>query len=61
MKLMSYQGPAYDVKSLEEAEQLKEATLRLYGDTGDKERLKEELAKIEDQKRCSSGTRHSSI
>lgn len=50
VKLMSYQGPAYDVKSLEEAEQLKEATLRLYGDTGDKERLKEELAKIEDQK-----------
>lgn len=50
VKLMSYEGPAYDIKSLEEAEQLKEATLRLFSDTGDRERLREELAKIEDQK-----------
>ena len=49
VKLMAYQGPAYDVKALEDSKQLKEALLRLYGDTTDADRVKEELARIEHQ------------
>ncbi len=48
VKLMSYQGAGYDVKQLEDARQLKESTLRLFPNIPEKDRLKEELAKIEE-------------
>jgi TolA-binding protein len=47
VKLMSYQGPDYDGKTLNDAQLLKESTLRLYPNIGDADRLKDELAKIE--------------
>lgn len=47
VKLMSYEGPNYDEKSLEDAEHLKESTLRLYPNLEDRERLETELKKIE--------------
>ncbi len=47
VKLMSYQGADYDGKTLEDAEMLKESTLRLYPNIADSERLKDELAKIQ--------------
>lgn len=47
VKLMSYQGADYDGKTLNDAQMLKESTLRLYPNIGESERLKEELAKIE--------------
>lgn len=50
VKLMSYQGAAYDGKSLLGAEQLKESALRLFPDTVDKQRLSRELALIEEAK-----------
>ncbi len=48
VKLMSYQGADYDEKQLEDARRLKESTLRLYPNLPEKERLKDELAKIEE-------------
>jgi len=50
VKLMSYQGAAYDGKTLEEAERLKESTLKLFPQTAERERLSDELRKIEDAK-----------
>ena len=50
VKLMSYQGPDYESRTLDEAQKLKEATLRLYPGIPEKERLQEELAHIEDSK-----------
>ena len=47
VKLMSYEGPAYDEKSLNDAEQLKESILRLYPEIEDRERIQKELNKIE--------------
>ncbi|WP_010584178.1 tetratricopeptide repeat protein [Schlesneria paludicola] len=49
VKLMSYQGPAYDGRTLQEAQLLKESTLKLYPNLPDQERLKEELAMIQDE------------
>ena len=48
VKLMSYQGAGYDQKQLEDARQLKESTLRLFPNLPEKERLKDELSKIEE-------------
>jgi outer membrane protein assembly factor BamD (BamD/ComL family) len=48
VKLMSYQGSAYDGKTLEDAEHLKESTLRLYPELDDRERLETELGRIEE-------------
>jgi outer membrane protein assembly factor BamD (BamD/ComL family) len=48
VKLASYQGACYDVKQLEDARQLKESTLRLFPNLLERERLKEELAQIEE-------------
>jgi len=50
VKLMSYQGANYDSKSLDEAGQLKESTLRMFPDGKDNGRLKAELANIENAK-----------
>lgn len=47
VKLMSYEGPNYDSKSLEDAKHLKESTLRLYPNLVDRERVELELRKIE--------------
>lgn len=48
VKLMSYSGPEYDGKVLEDARHLKESTLRLYPAAEDRERLERELEKIEE-------------
>lgn len=48
VKLMSYQGAGYDEKQLEDARQLKESTLRLFPNLPEKDRLKDELVKIEE-------------
>ena len=45
--LMSYQGPDYDGKTLNDAQMLKESTLRLYPNIPEADRLRDELAKIE--------------
>jgi outer membrane protein assembly factor BamD (BamD/ComL family) len=50
VKLMSYQGADYDDKSLFDAQALKESTLRMYPNIPDADRLKEELARIEEAK-----------
>lgn len=50
VKLMSYQGAEYEGKTLIEAELLKESTLRLYPNIEDKDRLKRELAQIDEAK-----------
>lgn len=50
VKLMSYEGPNYDEKSLNDAESLKESTLRLYPNIEDRERIEAELRKIELEK-----------
>ncbi|WP_197439743.1 tetratricopeptide repeat protein [Calycomorphotria hydatis] len=49
VKLMSYQGPAYDGTSLEEARKLKESAVRLFPDLTEKERLLTEIRKSEAQ------------
>ena len=49
VKLMSYQGPAYDATVLKDAGELKETTLRLFPEA-QQARLKEELKKIEQAK-----------
>jgi len=48
VKLMSYQGAPYDGTSLEEARKLTESTLRLYPNHPDRERLLDEVRRIED-------------
>lgn len=48
VKLMSYQGAAYDEKQLEDARQLKESTLRLFPNLPEKERIQGELARIDE-------------
>lgn len=50
VKLMSYQGSAYDGKSLESAGELKESTLRLYPNNSAKARIENDLRKIEEAK-----------
>lgn len=50
VKLMSYQGATYDVRNLEDAEQLKRASLRMFGDKVDRERIEQELEQIEEAK-----------
>lgn len=50
VKLMSYQGANYDVRNLEDAEQLKKASLRMFGDKVDRERVERELKEIEEAK-----------
>jgi outer membrane protein assembly factor BamD (BamD/ComL family) len=50
VKLMAYQGPNYDGKSLQDAEHLKKSTLRLYPNLEEKERIERELARIEEAK-----------
>jgi len=50
VKLMSYEGPAYDGKALEDAEHLKESLLRLYPASEDRQRIESELQKIEEAK-----------
>jgi outer membrane protein assembly factor BamD (BamD/ComL family) len=47
VKLMTYQGPAYDESELLDAKKLIEQTLKLYPNRPDRERMKEELALIE--------------
>jgi TolA-binding protein len=47
VKLMSYQGAAYDSTSLEEAERLKKSTLSLFPTSAERDRIESELAKIE--------------
>ena len=46
VKLMSYQGAAYDEKTLQEAEKLKESTLKLFPQSVEKDRLQSELRRI---------------
>ena len=48
VRLMSYQGPEYDGKALEEARQINESTLRLFPDTKERERLLDALHNIEE-------------
>jgi len=50
VKLMSYQGPTYEGRTLREAQLLKESTLRLYPNLPEADRIREELARIEDAK-----------
>ena len=50
VKLMSYQGPDYESRTLQEAQFLKESTLRLYPNLPESDRIRDELARIEDSK-----------
>jgi outer membrane protein assembly factor BamD (BamD/ComL family) len=50
VRLMSYQGPGYDGKALDEAQQLKDSTLKLFPNTRDRERLQADLRQIEEAK-----------
>jgi len=50
VKLMSYQGSAYDGKSLESAGELKESTLRLYPNNSAKARIEKDLQEIDEAK-----------
>lgn len=50
VKLMSYQGAAYDAKTLQDAEGLKKSILRLYPESKDRGRIEDELARIEEAK-----------
>jgi len=50
VKLMAYQGPNYDGKTLQDSEHLKQSILRLYPDLEDKERIQRELGRIEEAK-----------
>ncbi|MEO1999593.1 MAG: outer membrane protein assembly factor BamD [Planctomycetaceae bacterium] len=47
-KLMSYQGAVYDGTSLDEAQELKQSTLRLYPESQERQRIREELKLIAD-------------
>lgn len=48
VKLMSYQGAAYEEEQLEDARKLKESTLRLFPDAPEADRIRKELATIEE-------------
>lgn len=50
VKLMAYQGPEYESRTLMEAQLLKQSILNLYPNIAETERLKSELAHIEDSK-----------
>ena len=50
VKLMSYQGGSYDAKPLEESGKLKQASLRLFRNGDNQERLQAELNKIAQEK-----------
>lgn len=50
VKLMSYQGPVYETRTLQEAQLLKESVIRLYPNIPEVGRIKDELARIEDAK-----------
>ena len=47
VKLMAYQGPEYESKSLEDSKMLSESTLRIFPNTEIKERKLDEIRKIE--------------
>ena len=49
-KLMSYQGAVYDGTSLDEAQVLKQNTLRLYPESKERQRIREELKLIAEAK-----------
>lgn len=49
-QLMSYQGSDYDGKALDDAEQLKKTTLRLYPDAPQAERIRKELEQMAEAK-----------
>lgn len=46
VKQMSYQGPMYDGNSLEQAEKLKQRSLSLFPNSGDRQRLRGDLQKL---------------
>ena len=48
VKLMSYQGPLYEGKTLDEARQLTESTLRLYPNHPERERKLDEIREIDE-------------
>jgi len=50
MTLVSHQGPAYDGSNLDEAQKLKSAALRLFPKSIDRDRLRDELRKINEAK-----------
>lgn len=50
VRLMSYQGEMYDGTSLKEAGELKESTLRLYPKHPERERMLDEVRRIEEAK-----------
>lgn len=50
VKLMAYQGPAYDATQLDDAERLKSAALRLFPDSDERQRLQKELQLIREAK-----------
>ena len=50
VKQASYRGSEYDGKVLDEARQLKESTLRLYPNHPERDRLRDDLRKIEEAK-----------
>ncbi len=50
VKLMSYQGAAYDSKVLMDAEKLKQSTLRLFPDIRERQRIEKELRSIYEAK-----------
>ena len=50
VKLMSYQGPDYESRTLQEAELLKKSILSLYPNIGEADRIRAELTRIEDSK-----------
>ncbi len=50
VKLLSYQGPAYESNSLDQARALKESTLRLFPNIQQREQLRGELQDIYDAK-----------
>lgn len=50
VKLMAYQGPLYEGDTLEKAHELKESTLRLYPKHPQRERILDEIRKIEEAK-----------
>lgn len=50
VKLMSYQGANYDATSLAEAQKLKESALRLYPKNPQRERILDEIRRLEEEK-----------
>lgn len=49
-RLMSYQGPEYDGKALDEAQQLKQSTLQVFPNSKERQRLQEDLHNIREAK-----------